>query len=171
MSEIVSMYPSSTILSASSCRVHLALPCGGWEQASMISLASISAVIRGGRPGRECSWTAANPSSLKRPLIRMTVRQLTPSASAIAWLAPSLPPLAAISTILALVWILAWVLPELTNFFSWTRWSSVSWSWRVLLILHSIITVTPLLVVYSAQRRICILKIMREGRDSSLRSE
>ena len=74
-SEMVSMYPSSTIVSASSCNVHLALPSGGWEQASVTSLASMSPVIRGGRPGRECSRMAARPSSLNRDLMRITVRQ------------------------------------------------------------------------------------------------
>ena len=81
------MYCSSTILSASSCSVHLSLPCGGVEQASMASLASTSPVMRGGLPGRGLSYKAlCIPSRRKWLRTEYTVAGLVCSAATISCL-------------------------------------------------------------------------------------
>ena len=93
-SEIVFMYCSSTILSASasSCNVHLDLPCGGVEQGSMTSLASTSPVMQDGRPGRGLSYNAlCKPSVRNSRRILCTVEGLVSRAcTTSASLLPSL---------------------------------------------------------------------------------
>jgi hypothetical protein len=136
VSDICSTYPSSTILSANNCNVHLPLPSGGVEQASITSLASASPSMTGGLPERGLSYKAAcRPPCTKSCLTLETVLLQRSRASAIAWLelvrrvsVPRLPTLLsdAINSRRARVCTRASLVPEVISFLSVARSSSLS---------------------------------------------
>src|SRR6266511_2429107 len=84
--ERLSTYVSSTILSASNCKVQRAAPVGGGLQAKAIKCASWrpSSLRNRGFSGRRGSRAAAKLSSTKRRRTRSMVGMLTSTASAIA---------------------------------------------------------------------------------------
>src|SRR6266540_2214415 len=84
--ERLSTYVSSTILSASNCKVQRAAPVGGGLQAKAIKCASWrpSNLRNRGFSGRRGSRAAAKLSSTKRRRTRSMVGMLTSTASAIA---------------------------------------------------------------------------------------
>ncbi len=136
VSDICSTYPSSTILSANNCKVHLPLPSGGVEQASMTILASASPSMTGGLPLRALSYKAVSkPPSTNCCLTRDTVLLHNCRACAMAWFElvlrrspPRLPTLrsAAISKMRARVCTRAGLLPLFTNCLSVARSSLVT---------------------------------------------
>ncbi len=136
VSDICSTYPSSTILSANNCNVHVPLPSGGVEQASITNLASASPSISRGLPERGLSYKAASsPPCTKSCLTLETVLLQRSRVSAMDWLelvrrvsVPRLPTLisAAINSRRARVCTRALLVPELISFLSVARSSSLS---------------------------------------------